>query len=214
MAPIRVLLADDHEIVRVGIRRLLENIDGVDIIAEAGDGEQALALADTAHPDVAVLDITMPKLDGIEVVERLAARDHPIATLILSVHEEGEYVSRALRAGAFGYMLKSAWVEELEVALRAVARGDRYLSPGISKQVVDEYLHGGGVPTPLEGLTPRQREIVKLVAQGNTSKEIAERLGLSIKTVETHRAHVMERIGAKDLTAVVRFAVRSGLIEA
>jgi DNA-binding NarL/FixJ family response regulator len=213
MKPIRALLADDHTLVRAGIRGLLQGLPGVEVVGEAEDGHEALRLAEVLRPDVVLLDIGMPGLNGLEVAGRLAALDPSIRVLILSMHTSEEYVLRALRAGCAGYLLKRSAVSELEVAVRAVARGETYLSPAVSKQVVDDYVgRTGGAADPIDALTPRQREILQLVAEGNTSKEIAERLGLSFKTVEAHRAQIMERLGVRDLAGLVRFAVRVGLV--
>ena len=210
---IRVLLADDHVLVRAGIRRLLEKLDGIEVVGEAGDGAETLRLAESLRQDIVLLDIGMPELNGLEVAARLSALAPPVASLILSMHDSEEYVVRELRAGASGYLLKESAVSELEVAVRAVARGESYPSPAVSKQVVADYVkRTGGPTTPLDALTQRQREILQLVAEGHTSKDIAERLGLSFKTVETHRAHIMERLGVHELTALVRFAVRVGLV--
>ena len=213
VTPIRVLLADDHTLVRAGIRRLLENIDGVEVVGEADDGHEALRLATSLRPDVVLLDIGMPGLNGLETAGHLASLDPSIRVLILSMHRSEEYVLRALRTGCAGYLLKGSAVSELDVAIRAAARGDTYLSPAVSKQIVADYARRmGGASDPLDALTPRQREILQLVAEGHTSKDIGRRLGLSVKTVEGHRAHVMERVGVHDVAGLVRFAVRVGLV--
>jgi len=213
MKPIRVLLADDHTLVRAGIRGLVANLPDVEVVGEAGDGHEALRLAEALHPDVVLLDIGMPGLNGLEVTARLTKLDPMIRVVILSMHISEEYVLQALRAGAAGYLLKGSAVAELEVAIRAVVRGDTYLSPAVSKRVVDDYVsRTGGASDPLAALTPRQREILQLVAEGHTNKEIAQRLGLSYRTVETHRNQLMKRLGISDLTGLVRLAVRVGLI--
>jgi DNA-binding NarL/FixJ family response regulator len=213
LMPVRVLLADDHTLVRAGIRGLLQGLQGVEVVGEAGEGQEALRLAQTLRPDVVLMDIGMPGLNGLEVAGRLATLDGSIRVIILSMHTSEEYVLRALRAGCAGYLLKDSAVAELEVAMRAVARGETYLSPAVSKRVVDDYVsRTGGVTDPLDALTPRQREILQLAAEGHSSKEIAERLAISYRTVEAHRAQVMERLGVHDLPGLVRFAVRVGLI--
>lgn len=210
---IRVLLADDHTLVRAGIRGLLQSIAGVEVVGEAEDGHEVLRMAAELHPDVILLDVGMPELNGLEAAAQLVKMDDRMRVLILSMHSAEEYVLRALRAGCAGYLLKRSAVSELEIAVRAVARGETYLSPGVSKQVVDDYVgRTGGTPDPLDALTPRQREILQLVAEGHTSKEIAERLQLSFKTVEAHRAQIMERLNLQDVTGLVRFAVRVGLV--
>ncbi|HXB54640.1 MAG TPA: response regulator transcription factor [Vicinamibacteria bacterium] len=213
MTPIRVLLADDHTLVRAGIQGLLQGLPGVEVVGEAGDGQEALRLAEALRPDVVLMDVGMPGLNGLEVAGRLATLDASIRVIILSMHTSEEYVLRALRAGCAGYLLKASAVAELEVAVRAVARGESYLSPAVSKRVVDDYVsRTGGATDPLDALTPRQREILQLAAEGHSSKEIAERLGVSYRTVEAHRAQLMERLGVHDLAGLVRFAVRVGLI--
>ena len=214
MKPIRLLLADDHTLVRAGIRGLLAALPDVEVVGETGDGHEALALVETLRPDVVLLDIGMPGLNGLEVTARLAKLDPAIRVVILSMHSTEEYVLQALRAGAAAYLLKGSAVTELEVAIRAVTRGETYLSPAVSKHVVDEYVRRtGGEADPLAALTPRQREILQLVAEGHTSKEIGQRLGVSHRTVEVHRNQLMKRLGLHDLPGLVRFAVRVGLIE-
>lgn len=213
MKTIRVLLADDHTLVRAGIRGLLSGLAGVEVAGEAGDGHEALRLADELRPDVVLLDIGMPGMNGLETAARLAKFDPTIRVIILSMHISEEYVLQALRAGVAGYLLKGAAVAELELAVRSVARGETYLSPAVSKRVVDDYVsRTSGSPDPLAALTPRQREILQLVAEGHTSKDIAQRLGLSYRTVEAHRNQVMKRLDVRDVTGLVRFAVRVGLI--
>ena len=210
---IRVLLADDHTLVRAGIRGLLQGLADVEVVGEAGDGHEALRLAESLHPDVALLDVGMPGLNGLEVAGRLATQDAPIRVVILSMHTSEEYVLRALRAGCAGYLVKDSAVAELEIAIRAVARGETYLSPAVSKRVVDDYVsRTGGALDPLDALTPRQREILQLAAEGHSSKEIAQQLGLSPRTVDAHRAQIMERLDLHDLAGLVRFAVRVGLV--
>lgn len=214
MKPIRLLLADDHTLVRAGIRGLLSALPDVEVAGETGDGHEALRLAETLQPDIVLLDIGMPGLNGLEVVARLAKQAPAIRVVILSMHATEEYVLQALRRGAAGYLLKGSAVAELEVAIRAVARGDTYLSPAVSKRVVDEYVNRtGNAADPLEALTPRQREILQLVAEGHTNKDMAQRLGLSHRTVEVHRNQLMKRLGVHDLAGLVRFAVRVGLVE-
>ncbi len=213
MKPIRVLLADDHTIVLAGIRGLLTKLDGVEVVGEAADGHETLRLAEALRPDIVLLDIAMPGMNGLEVAQRLSELDPAIRVIVLSMHASEEYVLRALRAGAAGYLLKDSAVAELELAIRAVVRGEMYLSPPVSKRVVDEYVsRTGGTPDPLASLTPRQREILQLVAEGHTSKDIAQRLHLSYRTVETHRNQMMKRLGVTDIAGLVRFAVRSGVV--
>jgi DNA-binding NarL/FixJ family response regulator len=212
--PIRVLLADDHTLVRAGIRGLIEDLPGMEVVGEAGDGHEALRLAETTRPDIVLLDIGMPGMNGLEVLARVVALDAAIRAVILSMHISEEYVLQALRAGAAGYLLKGSAVAELEIAIRAVARGETYLSPAVSKRVVDDYVSRTGSTAAIDALTPRQREILQLVAEGHTSKEIGQRLGVSHRTVEVHRAQLMERLNVHDVAGLVRFAVSAGVIPA
>lgn len=214
MTGIRVLLADDHALVRSGIRLVLESFADVHVVAETRDGRTALALVETLRPDVALLDIAMPELNGMETAARIRSLHPGTRVAILSMHAGEEYVAQALRAGATGYLLKDATPTELEFALRSVAGGETYLSPRISALVVDKYLRSGTRDAgPLESLTPRQREILQLLAEGAATKQVAARLHLSIKTVETHRALLMDRLGIHDLAGLVRFAVRTGVVQ-
>jgi DNA-binding NarL/FixJ family response regulator len=203
-------------LVRAGIRALLEALPGLEIIGEVSDGRSALELLLKTRPDIAFLDIAMPGMNGIEVAER-AAREAPSTRVVmLSMHNGSAHVARALRAGAAGYLLKDAAAEELPVLLRAVMNGETYLSPAIAKQVVDGFLNRNPdsepVDNPVEMLTPRQREILQLVAEGRSTKEIATLLVLSIKTVEAHRGQIMDRLDIHDLPGLVRFAIRSGIV--
>ena len=214
MSVIRVLLADDHELVRSGIRLVLQTLDGVQVVAEARDGKGALELVEALRPDIALLDISMPGLNGIETAARIRSRFPETRVVILSMHAGEEYVSQALRAGASGYLLKDATPMELDLALRAVALGETYLSPRISGAVVEKYLRSAELATgPLDVLTPRQREILRLIAEGHSTKQMAAQLDVSIKTVETHRALLMDRLGIHDIAGLVRFAVRVGIVQ-
>jgi len=209
----RVVLADDHTLVRAGLRALLDNVAEVEVVGETGDGREALSLIETHRPDVALLDITMPGLNGLEVATRAATLSPRTRILVLSMHAAPEYVAQALRAGVAGYLLKDAAAAELEVAIRAVARGESYLTPAISKQVVEGFLRGAEpAPDPLAGLTARQREILQLVAEGRSTKQIAAVLDVSVKTVETHRSQLMERLDIHDVAGLVRFAIRAGIV--
>ena len=213
MAPIRVLVADDHALFRAGVRKLLQSFEGVEVVGEAGDGQEALEVSGAQRPDVLLMDIGMPRLNGVEAAARLTREGSRPRVIILSMHTGEEHVLRAIRAGAAGYLLKDAKPPELEAAVRAVARGEIYLSPAISRYVVDDVRRGGAESGPLDRLTPRQREVLQLIAEGNTTKAMASRLGLSVKTVETHRAQLMERLDVHDVAALVRLAVRLGLVE-
>jgi DNA-binding NarL/FixJ family response regulator len=213
MKTIRILLVDDHTLVRAGIRGLLQALPGLEVVGEAANGQEAVRLAEVERPDVMLLDIGLPGLNGLEVLAQVAGNDAAMRIIIVSMYSSEEYVYRAFRAGAAGYLLKEAAVSELEIAVRAVARGETYLSPAISKRVVANYLSGGGATaSPLDTLTPRQREILQLVAEGLTSKEVAQRLGVSYRTVEAHRTQLMKRLDLHDLAGLVRFALRVGLI--
>lgn len=212
--PVRVLLADDHNLVRAGIRALLGEIPGVQVVAEAADGREAMELARTHQPNLVLMDISMRGLNGIEATAQMR-RDLPdVRVIILSMHATEEHVTQALRAGATGYMLKDSATQELGLAVAAVMRGEAYLSPSISKQLVERYVQGGGTEAgPLDILTSRQREILQLIAEGKSTKEIAHLLHLSVKTVESHRSQLMERLEIHDIPGLVRYALRVGLVQ-
>ncbi len=210
---IRMLLAEDHTIVRAGIRALLESLDGIEVVAEAGDGREAIRLIEIHAPDIVLMDIGMAGLNGLEATARIAKEFPQVHVVILSMYASEEYVLQALRAGAVGYLLKDADMAELEIAIRAVAREETYLSPAVSKHVVADYVRRvGGEPSSLERLTRRQREILQLIAEGHSTQEIAQMLSISVKTVETHRAQLMERLDIHDVASLVRYAIRMGLI--
>lgn len=212
MRPVRVLLAEDHTLVRAGIRALLESLDGVEVVGEAADGREALRLTEAQAPDILLMDITMKGMNGLEAAARLAKERTATRVIILSMHADPVYVRQALQAGASGYLLKGSDVTELEHALKAVTRGDTYLSPSVSKDLVSGMLSGKAPATnPLDALTPRQREVLQLIAEGRSTKEIAGLLDLGIKTVETHRAQLMERLDIHDVAGLVKFAIRVGL---
>lgn len=212
--PIRVVLADDHTLVRAGIRSLLQEFDGIEVVGEAEDGASALRAAATHKPDVLLLDIGMPGMSGLEVVARLAKTDGSIRAVMLSIHKTEEYVLEALHAGAAGYLLKDSAVAELEIAVRAVARGETYLSPAISRALIREYVgrRTGVMNDTLTALTPRQLEVLQLVVAGKTSKEIAQQLGVSYRTIEVHRMQLMRRLNVHDAASLVRLAVDLGLV--
>jgi DNA-binding NarL/FixJ family response regulator len=213
MKPIRVVVAEDHALVRAGICSLLEKLPGVEVVGEAADGREALELLKTQAPHVALLDISMPGMNGLEAAARAARRFPATRVILLSMHANEEYVHRALKAGVAGYLLKDSGTAELELAVRAVARGETFLSPAISKQVISDYVRRTGAETTsLEALTPRQREILQLIAEGHTTKEIAKKLDLGVKTVETHRAALMTRLDIHDVAGLVRYAIRVGFV--
>ncbi|HEX2981498.1 MAG TPA: response regulator transcription factor [Anaerolineaceae bacterium] len=220
MSPIRVLLADDHALVRAGIHSLLVNINGIEVVAEAGSGREALSQVEIHRPDVVLMDIAMSDINGLEATRHILENYPDVRVIILSMHATEEYVWEALRSGAKGYLLKDSALTELELAVNAVARGETYLSPPISKQVIDDYISrvGGDIEKEslarqeLERLTIRQREILTLIAKGLTTREIALQLNISEKTVETHRTQLMERLDIHDIAGLVRYAIRVGLI--
>jgi DNA-binding NarL/FixJ family response regulator len=213
MKKIRVLIADDHALFRAGLRKLLQSFEDVEVVGEAADGHEALRLTALHRPDVLLMDIAMPELNGVEAASRLAREAPDTRVVILSMHAGQEFVLRAIRAGSAGYLLKDASPAELEQAVKAVARGEMYLSPAVSRYVVEDYVRRAGPEhSPLDRLTPRQREILQLIAEGNTTKAIATKLGLSVKTVETHRAQLMERLEAHDIASLVRLAIRLGIV--
>jgi DNA-binding NarL/FixJ family response regulator len=215
MNPIRILLADDHALVRAGIRTLLEKIPNVEVVGEASTGRQALEMVKTRLPNLVLMDIAMAELGGLEALPRIT-KDFPgVKVIILSAHANEEYVIRALRNAAAGYMLKDAATAELELAIRSVTEDKTYLSPSISRTVIDSYLERVGGPlSPLEQLTSRQREILQSIAEGKNTKEIASDLDISFKTVESHRLQLMERLNIHDIPGLVRYAIRSGLVSA
>ena len=213
MSTIRILLADDHTLVRAGVRALLEELHDVKVVAEAADGHEALALTKVHHPHVVFMDVAMSGLNGLEATARMAKEFPEVSVIVLSMHANEEYIWQALRAGASGYLLKSASTTELELALQAVRRGETYLDPAIARRVIAGYASGTAQQkSPLEQLSPRQREILQLIAEGRTTKEMAFLLNLSAKTVETHRAQLMERLDIHDVPGLVRYAIRQGLI--
>jgi DNA-binding NarL/FixJ family response regulator len=211
----RLVLADDHTLVRNGMRLLLETMRGIEVVGEAADGEAVLRIIEELHPDVVLMDLEMPGMNGLEAVRRATARFQGTRVLVLSMHEDEAYVEQALASGAAGYLLKGADKTELEHALRVVVQGQTYLSPAISQSVVAALSRSRelrGVSSPLEALTPRQRQVLQLVAEGYSTKQVAAQLALSAKTVEAHRGAIMDRTGIRDLAGLVRFAVRVGLV--
>lgn len=212
---IRVLLAEDHALVRAGLCALLESMSGIEVVAQASDGREAIALIAKHQPHIAVLDITMANMNGLEAAARIA-RDFPnVRVIILSMHSSEEYVLQALRLSVVGYLLKDSGLTELELALRTVASGETYISPAVSKHVA-EYVRRVGTDdevseSPMETLTPRQREILQLVAEGHTTQQIAQKLVISVKTVESHRQQLMDRLNIRDVAGLVRYAIRVGL---
>lgn len=213
MKPIRLVLADDHKLVRAGFRALLKQLPYVEVIAEADDGQEALELVAKHRPDVVMMDIGMKRLNGLQSAARITKEFPGTRVIILSVHATEEYVVQALRAGAAGYLVKDAGPEELERAITAVAGGEIYLSPSVSSRVSDYIRRQETDSSPFERLTPRQHEILQLIAEGRSTKEIAGLLGISVKTVETHRSQLMETLGIHDIAGLVRYALSKGLVE-
>jgi DNA-binding NarL/FixJ family response regulator len=227
MPPTRVLVVDDHSLVRAGLRALLEKVSGIEVVGEASDGREALKLIETANPELVLMDIAMPGFNGLEATSRITRSMPGTRVIVVSVHTDPESVLAAIDAGAAGYMSKDASFAELELAIRSVSRGGTFLSPSISRHVLDDYRRmiaedreGDHGPYPahervqLARLTPRQREILQLLAEGASSRKMARTLGVSIKTIETHRAQLMERLDIHDVAGLVRFAIRAGLVRA
>ena len=206
----KVLVVDDHQLVRAGFMLLISRMADMQVVGEANDGREAIRLSQELHPDIVVMDITMRGLNGLEAAERIRNISPKIKVIMLSMHANEEFVAKALRAGAAGYLLKEAATNELEIALRAVSAGQLYLSPAISRQVVERYLSGGSADT--DALTARQREVLQLIGEGRSTREMAKILHLSIKTIEAHRAQLMERLDIHDVAGLIRYAMRKGLI--
>ena len=212
MKPISILLVDDHALVRAGIRALLEKMPEVQVVAEAKDGREALRLIGESHPGLVLMDIAMPGLNGLEATARIT-KEHPgVPVIILSMYANEEYVRGAFAAGAVGYLVKRGAAAELETAIETVARGGTYFSPLVSGYIkTDRVGHLSADRALIERLTPRQREILQLIAERHSTKEIATLLEISVKTVETHRAQLMARLGIHDVPGLVRFAIKAGL---
>ena len=206
----RILVADDHTLVRAGLTSLIAHLPNMEVVGEAADGRHAMQMVRELKPDIVLMDIAMPGLNGLESAERIHGLEPQIKIIILSMFANEEYVAQALKAGASGYLLKDAATAELEMALKSVAMGQFYLSPAISRQVVDNYLRGG--PVGADVLTPRQREILQLIAEGKSTRDIADTRHVSVKTVETHRTQLMERLDIHDVAGLIRYALRKGLI--
>ena len=213
MERIRVLVADDHALVRAGIRALVERIDGVEVVAETGDGREALRLIKEHRPQIVLLDLTIPELNGFEVLERTVKELPEVSVIVLTVHEAEEYAIRALSLGAMGYLPKSAAGAELELAIKTVVGKEKYVSPELSRRRLLEHAKDAAVGrSPLADLTPRQLEVLRMIAEGHSTKDIAHRLEISVKTVESHRAQLMERLNIHDVAGLVRYAIRMGVV--
>ncbi len=215
MKQIRILLADDHTIMRNGLRLLLERQPGFQVIGEAADGRETVEMTETLRPDVVVLDIAMPNLNGIEAARQIAAKLPGIAVVILSMHSDESYVLRALKAGARAYLLKDSAESDLISAIKAVTEGKAFFSPAISKMLVDDYvlrLQQRCVDDSYELLTTREREILQLVAEGKSNKDVANLLSLSLYTIETHRGNIMQKLNLHSVPELILYAVRKGVI--
>lgn len=213
MRQFRILVVDDHDLVRAGVRALLDKIPGVEVVAEAGNGREALEKIELLHPDLVLMDVMMPELNGLDATARAASKFPDTRIVILSMNATQEVVLQALQAGASGYLLKNTSPAELELAIKAVIRGETYLGSAISQHVIDACLKRTGSPTATRAaLTPRQREILQLIAEGNTTKAIAGKLGISVKTAETHRTDLMDAVDIHDIAGLTRYAIRMGLI--
>ena len=215
MRKIRILLADDHQLMRSGIRLMLEREPDLSVVGEASDGREAVLLAKTLKPEVAVMDIGMPNLNGIEAAHQMTQENPALAIVIVSMHSDESYVLRALKAGVKGYLLKDSAESDLIAAVRAVARGKSFFSPGVSRVLLDDYmrkLKRSGAEDAYDLLTPREREILQLVAEGKSNKEVANLLNLSVYTVETHRSNIMQKLNLKGVPELMLYAVRKGII--
>ncbi|MFD7442847.1 response regulator [Streptomyces sp. NPDC059909] len=214
-APTRILLADDHALVRRGVRLILDNEPDLEVVAEAGDGAEAIAMARTHAIDLAVLDIAMPRMTGLQAARELSALQPGLRILMLTMYDNEQYFFQALRAGASGYVLKSVADRDLVEACRAAMRGEPFLYPGAVTALIRSFLdrarHGEEVPDRI--VTAREEEVLKLIAEGNSSKEIAETLVISVKTVQRHRANLLHKLGLRDRLELTRYAIRAGLIE-
>jgi DNA-binding NarL/FixJ family response regulator len=211
---LRLLLADDHGIVRTGLRMLLERQSDLSVVAEADDGAEAVRLTLAERPDVAVLDVSMPRLTGLQAAREIKAHVPETKVVMLSMHEDERYLYDALQAGAGGYVLKRAADTDLIAAIRAVVRGEPFVPPWASRDVVERWLAGADSPDePPDPLSPRELEVVKLIAEAHTNRQIADLLNLSEKTVESHRANVLQKLGMRDRVELARYAIRRGLIE-
>jgi DNA-binding NarL/FixJ family response regulator len=213
MKPTRILLADDHELVRAGIRALVQKIENVEVVAEAENGNQALQLIRQLKPDLVLMDIAMPELNGLAATAQAKQEFPEIPIIILSMHADKEYVLQALNAGARGYLLKGARVPELELALEAIARGETYLSPAASQHLIGAIQNPCSASDPLQQLTERQHQVLRLIAQGAGRKIIALKLKISPKTVDTYRTQLMKQLDIHDIAGLVRFAIKNHLID-
>ncbi len=212
MNKIKVLLVDDHAIMRDGIKALLSIHDDIEIVGEASEGKEAIEMAQELAPDVAIMDIGMPGMDGLEATRRLTKRNPRIKVIVLTQHDNKEYIFSTIRAGAAGYVPKKALGSELVSAIRAVCRGDSFLYPSAAKILIEDYRQQAEKGDPYDSLTGREREILKLIAEGYTSREIADALFISLKTVQGHRTNIMEKLDFHNRTELIKYAMRKGLV--
>ncbi len=215
MSKIRVLLADDHLILREGIRSLLGKVPDIEVVGEAGEGGETVTKVEQLVPDVVLMDITMPGMSGLEATRQIKQKYPQVKVLILTIHATNQYLSQMLQAGASGYVVKTTATSELISAIRAVHQGDVYLYPSITRMLVEDYLQrvkGGEEKTSYEGLTSREREILMYIAEDKKNKEIADLLGISVRTVQAHRTNLMDKLGAHDRTELVKYAINKGII--
>ncbi|HYG74922.1 MAG TPA: response regulator transcription factor [Planctomycetota bacterium] len=210
---IRVLLADDHKIMRDGLRALLDKVPDVEVVAEAENGRDAVELARTLKPNVIIMDMSMPELNGIEATRQVLADNSKVRVIALSMHSDKRFLSQVFRAGAVGYLLKDCAFDELSRAVQTINAGEKYLSPKLTNVVVDNFMRPSSLSLPAVStkLTPREREVIQLIAEGESTKEIAARLHVSVKTIETHRSQIMHKLGMHSIAQLTKFAIREGL---
>jgi DNA-binding NarL/FixJ family response regulator len=216
MERVRVLLVDDHDLVRTGVRLVLQRLEGVEVVGEAGDGREAVRLVETLTPDLVFMDIMMPSLNGLEALKHIGLKFPKTRVVVLSMNSSEEYVMQSLSSGACGYLVKNISPAELDTAIRAVMNGETYISPEVSRHPdLAAFRRGGGSnldQTSYDRLTPRQREVLQLIAEGHSTKEIARKLDISVKTVEMHRAQLMTSLDIHDVAGLVRYAIRRGVV--
>jgi len=219
MEPIRVLIADDHDLVRAGIEVILNQSPDIEVVGEAGDGRETLRLVEELDPDILLLDVSMPEMNGLEVAAKLQRSGSRTRVLFLSMHANEHYAVQALKLGASGYLLKRATTGELELAIRCAQRGEIFLSPALSSKVLTDYVvrpkkdpKTGSAVDPYESLTSRQREILQLIVEGYSTKEIAKKIGITYNTASVHRSNLMDRLDIHDLASLVRYAIEAGIV--
>ncbi len=209
--PIRILLVDDHDLMRAGLRALIQELKGIEVVGEAGNGRDALRLVESHHPDVVLMDIMMPEMNGLDATARVVGKFPKVRVIMLSMNASEEHVLQSLRAGASGYLLKNISPAEMEQAIRQVAQGEKHITAAVMKHLIVGLLEGNK-PTALDRLTSRQREVLQLVAEGGTAKVIAKKLGISVKTAESHRTELMQTLDIHNTAGLVRYAIRTGVI--